>query len=124
MSPLRLTSKPSSVSPASERLDSWKEVAGYLKRDLRTLQRWEKNEGLPVHRHFHGKSGSVYAYKGEIDAWWNNGRSHLEHQDQRRPGFWRWLSLSAAAIGLVLLVGAVGRRLRRQESHGSSGAAR
>jgi hypothetical protein len=56
----------------SERLDSWKEIASYLKRDVRTVQRWEEHEGLPVHRHLHRKQGSVYAYKQELDAWWRN----------------------------------------------------
>lgn len=55
--------------PNSERLDSWKEIATYLKRDLRTVQRWEENEGLPVRRHLHGKQGSVYAFRRELDAW-------------------------------------------------------
>jgi hypothetical protein len=30
-------------------LGSWKEIAAYLGRDVRTVQRWEKKEGLPVH---------------------------------------------------------------------------
>ena len=34
-----------------KRLDSWKEIAAYLKRDVTTVQRWEKREGMPVHRH-------------------------------------------------------------------------
>jgi len=50
-------------------LDSWKEMAAYLKRDVRTLQRWEKRENLPVHRHRHDRLASVYAYKSELDAW-------------------------------------------------------
>lgn len=54
----------------SDRLDSWKEIALYLKRDVRTVQRWEKKEGLPVHRLAHEKQGTVYAYKSELDAWW------------------------------------------------------
>jgi len=55
---------------ASEaRLDSWKEIAAYLGRDVTTVQRWEKREGMPVHRHLHDKRGSVYASKGELDAW-------------------------------------------------------
>src|SRR3989449_6957733 len=58
--------------PASERLDSWKEIAAHLKRDESTVQRWEK-EGLPVHRHAHKKKATVYAYKSEIDAWWTDG---------------------------------------------------
>ena len=55
--------------PGGDSLDSWKEIAAYLKRDLRTVQRWEQGEGLPVHRHLHGKQGSVYAFRKEIDAW-------------------------------------------------------
>src|SRR5260370_15031410 len=51
-------------------LDSWKEIAAYLEREVRTVQRWEKKEGLPVHRQIHEKLGTVYAYKSEIDVWW------------------------------------------------------
>jgi hypothetical protein len=51
------------------RLDSWKEIAVYLGREVRTAQRWEKCEGLPVKRHAHPKASSVYAFKLEIDAW-------------------------------------------------------
>jgi hypothetical protein len=53
----------------SERLESWKEIAAYLKKDVRTVQRWEA-EGLPVHRLPHAKQGRVFAYKTEIDSWW------------------------------------------------------
>jgi len=58
------------VNPA-ERLDSWKEIAAYLRRDVRTVQRWEKKEGLPVYRHQHEKLGSVYAFPGELSQWLN-----------------------------------------------------
>jgi hypothetical protein len=51
------------------RLDSWKEIAVYLRRDVRTVQRWERNEGLPIHRLFHRKASSVYAYPEQIEAW-------------------------------------------------------
>lgn len=53
----------------SQRLESWKEIAAYLRRDVTTVQRWEKKEGLPVHRHLHDKQGSVQAYKPELDNW-------------------------------------------------------
>ena len=52
-----------------DRLDSWKEIAAYLKRDVTTVQRWEKREGMPVRRHVHDKLGSVYAFRSELDAW-------------------------------------------------------
>jgi len=55
--------------PADDRLDSWKEIAAYLKRDVTTVQRWEKREGMPVHRHLHDKLGSVYAFRAELDNW-------------------------------------------------------
>jgi adenylate cyclase len=55
---------------SSERLQSWKELAAYLKRGARTVQRWEREEGLPVRRLQHGKLGSIYGYKSELDAWW------------------------------------------------------
>src|SRR6266851_6200744 len=51
------------------RLESWKEIAAYLGRDVTTVRRWEKREGLPVHRLHHRKLGSVYAYTKELDAW-------------------------------------------------------
>jgi hypothetical protein len=37
---------------------------------VRTVQEWEKSEGLPVHRHRHRRQSSVYAYPDELDAWW------------------------------------------------------
>jgi tetratricopeptide (TPR) repeat protein len=54
---------------STDRLDSWKEIASYLRREVRTVQLWEKREGLPVHRHFHQRLGSVYALRSEIDRW-------------------------------------------------------
>ena len=50
-------------------LESWKEIASYLRREVRTVQLWEKREGLPVHRHFHKQLGSVYALRSEIESW-------------------------------------------------------
>ena len=58
-----------SFRPIEDRLDSWKEIAVYLDRDVTTVQRWEKREGMPVHRHVHDRMGSVYAWRAELDAW-------------------------------------------------------
>jgi TolB-like protein len=52
-----------------DRLESWKEVAAYLERSVRTVRRWEREEGLPVHRHMHQALGRIYASKSELDAW-------------------------------------------------------
>jgi len=64
--------------PPADRLDSWKEIAAYLGRDITTVQRWEKREGMPVHRHLHEKLGSVYASKTELEAWVRSRRARLE----------------------------------------------
>ena len=52
-----------------KKLVSWKEIAAYLGREVRTVQRWENPEGLPVHRHEHLKKSTVYAYASELDEW-------------------------------------------------------
>lgn len=54
---------------AEHRLDSWKEIAHFLKRDVRTVQRWEKDEALPVHRHQHHNRSSVFAFEEELECW-------------------------------------------------------
>jgi hypothetical protein len=54
---------------SNEILDSWKEIAVFLRRGVRTVQRWEATEGLPVRRHDHLKRGSVYALRSDIDLW-------------------------------------------------------
>lgn len=53
----------------SDRLDSWKEIASYLRREVRTVQRWERERGLPVHRLPGGDKPRVYALSSELDAW-------------------------------------------------------
>ena len=55
--------------PSDDRFESWKEIAAYLRRDVKTVQRWERREGLPVRRHLHDKQASVFAFKAELDAW-------------------------------------------------------
>jgi Tol biopolymer transport system component len=63
---------PNAGARALERLDSWKEIASYLRRGIRTVQRWERAEGLPVHRLPHAKRGTVYADREELAAWWQS----------------------------------------------------
>lgn len=105
----------------TDRLESWKEIAAYLKRDVRTVQRWEASESLPVHRHQHKKRGSVYAHPSELDAWRDSRRAELftapeadaaaapplpdpvvSVSGDRRPFAWPWLAgalaLAAAAV--------------------------
>jgi hypothetical protein len=50
-------------------LSSWKEIAHYINRGVRTVQRWEIDYGLPIHRPKAEIKGSVYALKDELDTW-------------------------------------------------------
>src|SRR4029453_16016796 len=101
-----------------DRLDSWKGIAAYLKRSVRTVTRWEREEGLPIHRHLHSKSGSVYAYKAELDAWWSNRGEHIdrpsvETESARTPrGRRTWLVVTAlvALLGLTAITWLTGVR--------------
>src|SRR6185369_13977912 len=76
-----------STRPSEDRLDSWKEIAAYLNRDVTTVQRWENREGMPVHRHVHDKMGAVYASRAELDAWARsrNLRTALENEIDAPP---------------------------------------
>ena len=74
-----------SVGP-EDRLDSWKAIAAYLGRGVRTVQRWERDEGLPVHRLAHEKRGSVYARRAELDAWWESRRQSLSSEAATEDG--------------------------------------
>jgi TolB-like protein/tetratricopeptide (TPR) repeat protein len=97
------------------RLESWKEIAAYLGRDVTTVRRWEKGEGLPVHRHIHNKLGSVYAYTTELDAWRSNrapapaidsSDARAEFEPIRRWRYGRMVA-AVAALALVLAAGVI-----------------
>ena len=88
------------------RLDSWKEIAAYLNRDVATARRWEKAEGLPVHRHLHQKLGTVYAFTSELDTWVAGRRPQIEPRRRWADGSQaRWIVGTSV---LVLGVAAAG----------------
>ncbi len=116
---------PPSERPADDRLDSWKEIAAYMKRDVTTVQRWEKREGMPVHRHVHDKMGSVYAFRTELEAWSRSRNLGLiadpvqEREDlesapaiHAAPRWWLGLWLMAAT-GALLAIGLLVWQIRR-----------
>jgi TolB-like protein/Tfp pilus assembly protein PilF len=89
------------------RLESWKEIATYLGRDVRTVQRWEHQEGLPVHRHQHKSASSPYGYTAELDAW-RHGRQRAyptaRHGNIALFGFGvLHFGIAAAVIGAIVL---------------------
>jgi TolB-like protein/Flp pilus assembly protein TadD len=76
--------RPVNDRPVHDRLDSWKEIASYLKKEVRTVQRWEKNLHLPVRRLTQGKQGTVFAYKADLDTWWQESQSKID-QESKSP---------------------------------------
>jgi len=97
------------ADPRGRRLESWKEIAAYLGRDVTTAQRWEKKERLPVYRLQHSKLGSIYAYTSELDSWRDKQAlrgatdalaAEADHQPTRIWRARRWL-----LVGGVVLVG-------------------
>ena len=124
---------PLSKRASEDRLDSWKEIAAYLGRDVTTVQRWEKREGMPVHRHVHDKRGSVYALGPELDAWLQGRRLSLdeEEKDQKAEALLgaesdprrraivrarRWLALAGFAAVAVLATGYIMSRGRAADA--------
>jgi TolB-like protein/Tfp pilus assembly protein PilF len=80
---VQATSGPRTGADAQgRRLESWKEIATYLGRDVTTVRRWEKREGMPVHRHVHDKGGSVYAFSSELETWLQSRKLCLEEEDE------------------------------------------
>lgn len=80
---------------SGEQLLTWKEVSSYLKHDVRTVQRWERSRGLPVHRLPGGSRRSIYALTSELDAWAASSPAFLEKGNdfapsraRRRPALW------------------------------------
>ena len=58
------------ISEDSTVLSSWKDIARYLGKGVRTVQRWERHLGLPVRRPIGASQKSaVVVYRGDVDEW-------------------------------------------------------
>jgi TolB-like protein/tetratricopeptide (TPR) repeat protein len=116
MSDLTMSGRGPDAGAPGKRLESWKEIAAYLARDVTTVRRWEKREGLPVHRLRHIKLGSVYAYTAELDSWRNNRASGASSGGTDAPSAARPAAQTAPIIALALvgfaLIGGVAWFLR------------
>jgi hypothetical protein len=58
----------------SEILSGWKDIANYLGKGVRTVQRYERELGLPVRRPSGKMKGSVIATQSELSSWVATGR--------------------------------------------------
>jgi serine/threonine-protein kinase len=117
---------PTPTGTPADRLDSWKEIAAYLNRGVTTVQRWERDEGLPVHRQQHDALGSVYAFRHELEAWRMERAARAEAEERSasaaapstvrfsRQRLQKLLLAGAALVGAVAL-GAIVQRLATRD---------
>lgn len=107
-----------------DRLDSWKEIAAYVGRDVRTVIRWEQRGGLPVYRVPVGQRQAVYAYRREIDAWLSGGAVAFgpENQSDAIPLHSAWTKSAAAAAVSPPVQSGARRRLRSGPLVGAASA--
>ncbi len=101
-------------------LESWKEIADYLQRTVRTAKRWEQFEGLPVRRHLHLSRASVYAYRSELDAWVATRQPRAQPPDE--PRGWSWRPAFALAVALLFPLISPSSSPLRTASAGQAGA--
>jgi tetratricopeptide (TPR) repeat protein len=111
-----------SADPAG-RLNSWKEIATYLGRTVRTIQRWERLAGLPIHRLQHVDGATVYAFRSELDRWWTARSRHAPPDSDKGVGTaaTRRQSLVADSIRAATAPAAqpVGRDVELRQLHGA-----
>jgi phage terminase Nu1 subunit (DNA packaging protein) len=67
-------------------LNSWKEIAEYVGRGVRTLQRWEQFYSFPVHRPAGNHKSAVFAVPTEVDEWLRTRPMHVQNENNRNAG--------------------------------------
>lgn len=63
----------------TDTLVGWKQIANYLGKGVRTVQRYERALGLPVHRPAGKSAAAVFANKSELDNWIMTGPARQKH---------------------------------------------
>lgn len=110
-----------------DRLDSWKEIAAFIRRDERTAMRWAARQGMPVHRVPGGKRGRVFSSRKEISEWLGRqGDGTLTEAPDAKAeppsaGSLRWAYIIAAVLGAsALFVYTVAFHARESRGVGTS----
>ncbi len=96
-------------------LESWKEIAAHLNRNIRTCQMWERDLGLPIHRLDGSPKARVFAFREELDGWLieklhereTEARPKGRRSNEGLPTLPRW-SISLMAGLAVLAAAAIG----------------
>lgn len=129
------------ISRGNRRLDSWKEIAAFLGRDERTVKRWEKGKGLPVHRMPEMTGARVFAFTEELERWIkgpDSSGAKQEDEQQLAPerpvvttcpetlpkASWRKALIGIGAVLFAVSISAMVAYLRPSHSPNHSEAAR
>jgi TolB-like protein len=102
------------MTDPDDRLESWKKIAAYLKRDVRTVQRWEETNGMPVHRHARPHRPLPYAFKKELDAWWARSQTDPALTQPARTGIstrGKYILIASVCAVFAIIVGLSAYRL-------------
>jgi Tfp pilus assembly protein PilF len=91
------------------RIDGWKAIAHYLKRERTTVMRWARDRDMPVHRLPGNGSTSIFAYTEELDHWFARSRIDTEVEPQERKHFMlpRVAWLTGSALGATAAIAAL-----------------
>ncbi len=96
---------------ATNLLNSWKEIAVFLNRGVRTVQRWERDQKLPIHRMGKGPRSPVFAYTSEINLWLHSFSARPERRGS--DGAPPELALRSRNSGLLMQSRTLSRNLVR-----------
>ena len=89
-------------------LDSWKDIADYLNRSVKTCHRWEEELGLPIHRLDGTPRARVFAYPAELDRWLAEKLRVAEAPRTERRKWTKWIWITAGAVLAVAALAGLG----------------
>jgi len=99
------------VEEQVQMLSSWKEIASYLGRTIRTCQRLETTMGMPIHRLDGSPKAHVFAYRNELDSWLaQKANEHEEGGRKARHLLLYGLAGVAAIAAAIILIKVIGGR--------------
>jgi len=80
-----MSSPGTAATSSREVLNSWKEIAAYLNRGVRTVQRWEAELNLPVRRPYGRSRGTVIAMRSDLDFWLKTAPFDIRNESTSSP---------------------------------------
>lgn len=80
-----ISSRQPKFDPEQPLLNGWKEIANYLGKGVRTVQRYERELRLPVRRPAGRLRSSVVISRAELDLWVSTSPANGHQRDELKP---------------------------------------